>query len=474
MESGDISSVEALMVDVVDMHMKADLLATAIRVGRTECINCLLRFGADPFLKQSDTRRTALYWAVLKDDITALQMLLRDIYRDPVDVVLESSSLASNLCEGIDAAGAKSRLDIRATPGSAWTHGVNGLSYRTRRAMNEALFEAASLGSLETGQFLIQNGANPNVFCYHDDEFLSWCPPLIAACYIPMNSFCKRSSRDAERMVALLVENGADVNAKNYVGDTAMHWAAACCLDESILVLLRNGADINAVNQLLVTPLQAAIDKNGSVCYYTVELLLKWGANVNDVDRSGWSALCYAINNANIPVVELLLSRGALTNYEWKRTEQVTMTTTPLFIATSLANRVLIRLLVAYGADVNRKAGSIYHPLSPFASCLDMNNFELAQVFLQLGADCHDAWNSVQSGIEKVLGTLPETMMELLRVDDRVKLSNLQLMKVILSVPLSLMNLCRSVINIKVLQKNIDLLPLPEALKSFLLFDDIH
>src|SRR6218665_3689161 len=337
------------------MHIKADLLASAIKLGRTECISCLLRFGADPFLKQSDTRRTGLYWSVLKDDVDALRLLLRDIRRDPIDVVFELSSLANDAAEKLQVEGGASSHQAHHGnfPNTQLLRSpVFDLSYRTKRAMDEALFEAASLGSLETAQFLIQNGANPNISCYHDDEFLSWCTPLIAACFVPLNAFCQRTHEEAENMVKLLVEHGADVCAKNYIGDTAMHWAAASGLRGAILVLLRNGADINAQNQLGSTPIMIAIERNSGHARETVLMLLEWGANVNDIDRSGWSVLCYAVNSADVAITEILLQRGALTNYDCELARHVVVTTNPLFIATTLGNRSLVKLLVSYGAEI--------------------------------------------------------------------------------------------------------------------------
>lgn len=473
MEAGDIDTLETHLVDVVDMHIKADLLASAIKLGRTECISCLLRFGADPFLKQSDTRRTGLYWSVLKDDVDALRLLLRDIRRDPIDVVFELSSLANDAAEKLQVEGGASSHQAHHGnfPNTQLLRSpVFDLSYRTKRAMDEALFEAASLGSLETARFLIQNGANPNISCYHDDEFLSWCTPLIAACFVPLNAFCQRTHEEAENMVKLLVEHGADVCAKNYIGDTAMHWAAASGLRDAILVLLRNGADINAQNQLGSTPIMIAIERNSGHARETVLMLLEWGANVNDIDRSGWSVLCYAVNSADVAITEILLQRGALTNYDCELARHVVVTTNPLFIATTLGNRSLVKLLVSYGADVNRKAGSTTNPVSPLASCLEVGNFELAKYFLEVGASQHDAWNAVETCIQRILmGKLQ--MRDCLNPGDKMKLSGLEAFKSLLLAPTTLLNRCRMVIRSCVLQRNIKLLPVPATIKSFLCFD---
>ncbi|KAH0438746.1 ankyrin repeat protein [Colletotrichum camelliae] len=63
-----------------------------------------------------------------------------------------------------------------------------------------------------------------------------------------------------EEMVEFLLENGADVHARDILGNTSLHYVAMCRYSKPprdiVRVLLRHGADINAVNKLGRTPLQ--------------------------------------------------------------------------------------------------------------------------------------------------------------------------------------------------------------------------
>src|SRR5688572_10046834 len=77
-------------------------------------------------------------------------------------------------------------------------------------------------------------------------------PPIVEA--------AKQGDLEALRV---LVAGGADVNAAEADGATALHWASYRDDLEVADLLIRAGADVNAVNYLGVTPLWAA-SLNGS------------------------------------------------------------------------------------------------------------------------------------------------------------------------------------------------------------------
>lgn len=56
-------------------------------------------------------------------------------------------------------------------------------------------------------------------------------------------------------LVETLLDKGADVNTKNYEGETPLHTAAISDMPFCILALIENGSDINACNNRGVTPL---------------------------------------------------------------------------------------------------------------------------------------------------------------------------------------------------------------------------
>ena len=51
------------------------------------------------------------------------------------------------------------------------------------------------------------------------------------------------------KIIRMMIENGAQVNAGNKTGNTALHQAAAAGNDEAIKLLLKYGADIYIKNK---------------------------------------------------------------------------------------------------------------------------------------------------------------------------------------------------------------------------------
>jgi len=81
----------------------------------------------------------------------------------------------------------------------------------------------------------------------------------------------------------LLISKGADANARNPAGATALMWAAGDAAKAKVLV--RAGADVNAISKLCRTPLMIASATAGNL--ETVRLLLAKGASPKLVDENG-------------------------------------------------------------------------------------------------------------------------------------------------------------------------------------------
>ncbi|WP_353713394.1 ankyrin repeat domain-containing protein [Arthrobacter sp. K5] len=114
-------------------------------------------------------------------------------------------------------------------------------------------------------------------------------------------------------LVARLIREGGNVNAKDSIQDSAFLYAGAEGFNEVLRLTLANGADVRSTNRFGGTALIPA-SEHGHV--ETVRILIAAGVPVNHVNKLGWTAMQEAIllNNGGPrqqDVVRQLLDAGA-------------------------------------------------------------------------------------------------------------------------------------------------------------------
>lgn len=105
----------------------------------------------------------------------------------------------------------------------------------------------------------------------------------------PLVTATKNRAVDAARV---LIDAGADVNAKDDIEDSAYLYAGAEGLDTILRMTLDHGADVTAVNRYGGTALIPAAE-HGSIS--TVRMLIEAGVDVNHVNTPVWTALHEAV-----------------------------------------------------------------------------------------------------------------------------------------------------------------------------------
>ena len=153
--------------------------------------------------------------------------------------------------------------------------------------------------------------------------------------------------QDHASVRALLAE-GADVDAVQPDGTTALHWAAHWDDLETADLLIRRDANVNAMNELGATPLWLS-SVHGSASM--IGLLLRAGAAVNAALPSGETPLMTAARTGIGDAVRALLNHGAdVDAIELSRGQ------TALMWAVAQGHPDIVRLLIEHGADIRARS----------------------------------------------------------------------------------------------------------------------
>jgi uncharacterized protein len=193
---------------------------------------------------------------------------------------------------------------------------------------------------------------------------------------LPVINAVKQGDASAVRV---LLKQGADVNAAEADGSTALYWAARDNNLEIANLLIHAGARVNAATRYNVTPLSLACT-NGSEAM--IARLLDAGADPNGTSREGETALMTAARSGNVDAVKTLLVKGAKPNLAepWKGQ-------TALMWASGAGNAPAVQMLTEFGADakIKSKAG-----FTAFLLAVRNNHIDAAKALLNHGVNVNE------------------------------------------------------------------------------------
>jgi hypothetical protein len=168
---------------------------------------------------------------------------------------------------------------------------ISSLASIATAGLNDVLIQAVEQGDTNTVKLIIDDGADINAKNIDGMTLLMYA-----------------SLRGHLETVRTLIVKGADVNAKKNDGVTSLMYASLGGHLEIVQALLAKGADVNAKKNDGITALLVAT-KSGKP--EVVQALLAKGADVNAKSRGGWTALTIASVNALDRVEKLLKEAGA-------------------------------------------------------------------------------------------------------------------------------------------------------------------
>ncbi|RJE23332.1 Ankyrin repeat protein [Aspergillus sclerotialis] len=122
------------------------------------------------------------------------------------------------------------------------------------------------------------------------------------------NALQAASSNSHEKVVQMLLDKGANVNAQDGFYGNALQAASSRGYEKIVQMLLEKSADVNAQGGYYGNALQAASSNSHEK---VVQMLLDKGANVNAQGGENGNALQAALYNGHQKVVQMLLEKGA-------------------------------------------------------------------------------------------------------------------------------------------------------------------
>ncbi|RAO66546.1 uncharacterized protein BHQ10_002558 [Talaromyces amestolkiae] len=407
---GNLRLVRILLLKNADIDAGASVLSggltalqAAARHSDTELLSFLIDEGADVNAPvSSDNDKSALRVAIAKGNIEAVRILLDAGASVNVNANCKEGLLA--IQESIRICNLKVRNEMVSLILRAGAPFVPPAGLEHFGALHAAVY----MEDFDMTERFLKRGAKPNIGYSR-----------ISPNYTPLQ---RASSEGNERLVKLLISNGADVNAppSSSYGRTALQAATECGHSKMVKFLLDSGADVRARGDYRngTTAIGGAIEKcnqemvqmlldihpdlitsdpnmrRGALhralrswkCNASfVRFLIEHGAEVNDSPGLE-SSLQIAAKMGDFEMVQCLLNAGADVNHRWVSEWKATKVTA-LQTAVDSRNIDIARLLLERGADASAPANSVAGGKTALQIAVSMNYFEMVTLLMEYKAD---------------------------------------------------------------------------------------
>lgn len=145
---------------------------------------------------------------------------------------------------------------------------------------------------------------------------------------------------DSERVRAMLDRDSSLIRSRDYDGWTPLHTASFFGQKDIVTLLIERGAEVNAKDTSGESPLHLLSGADGGDApEETAAILISKGAEIDSKNLFGWTPLHNAVMEDQKELASLLISRGAHVNERNNDNE------TPMRIAEKLGKKDMVELL---------------------------------------------------------------------------------------------------------------------------------
>lgn len=260
---------------------------------------------------------------------------------------------------------------------------------------------------------------NRNKAVSNDLSNIENCPVIIQLARAASNlNYNSKEMRLICKYINMCLDSGEDINAKDESGKTVIFYSLPL---DMIIALIERGADINVYDNFHIPPFFYHLWNTGShkPTNKILEYFLKHGADPNAYLSSHlFNEYIYNENDyPNIPLiaacvylpycsnwsgafsfnlehcVSMLLEHGADPNLEIRQTEKKANGSTEIPIVKGMTamhivnHPVLIKLLLQYGANINKRDENGYAPILMATTERGFNQDSAVQYLISRGAD---------------------------------------------------------------------------------------
>ena len=326
-------------------------LSVACLKGNEDAIDVILAAGADPNMADADGD-SCLSKAVFQE---CSKEVLQAIVDHGANVNATNSKYETALLVACSK-GNEDAIDVLSTAGAD----PNSVDHDGDTCLHKAVFWTCSKGVL---QALVDQGANVHATNGKNETAL-----LVA---------CLKGNEDA---ISVMLTVGADPNIVDADGDTCLHNAVfQDCSKEALQALVDQGANVNARNGYDQTALSVAFAKRNEKA---ISVILTAGADPNIVDADGDTCLHRAVYQGfSKEVLHSLVVHGANVN----ATNNKHKTALSVALACSRKNENAIHVILTGGADpaiIDANGDTCLHKAA-FQNC----SREILQALVDQGAN---------------------------------------------------------------------------------------